>query len=446
MKQKKSFFVFFLTSFFFFLFGFSNLFAMSLKNGPMLTDLTYREAQIWVQTVSPATVSVHYFETSNPSKIFVTPKINTLEYNGCTANLFLAKIEPNREYSYYVEINEKLSSEKYTFKSLNYYYEKEPPPDIKIAILGAHYAVDPEFEPPYRQLGGNYGIFEKVYDSKPDLVLWAGNTAHLRKSDTDSKSGYLKRFSQSRSLIQPKELLAEIPNLGIWSYRDYGLAASGKEMPLKQIAKEAFTTYWPKTKLIHHQNALCYTHKISDVEFFFLDTQSQRKTNVSIDTQAIILGKEQIEWLKDALLASNANFKIIVSGAPVLNPSKANKNLSFAEYEQQTLIGILKNYKIPGLFFISGGSYKGELTRIAHSSHYSYFDLTVGPSTAMPILEDSELNFYRIPGTNTFEQQYAILEIKGEEEERLLEVNIFSLAGLKIWSRTIKASELVPNE
>ena len=73
--------------------------------------------------------------------------------------------------------------------------------------------------------------------AQPDLVLWAGNTAHLRKSDTDSKNGYFKRYSHARSFIKPKELLAEIPNLGIWSYSDYGLAASGKEMPLKQIAQ-----------------------------------------------------------------------------------------------------------------------------------------------------------------------------------------------------------------
>ena len=446
MNQTKSFFGLFITGFIVSLFSFPKLFASSLQNGPMLSDLTYREAQIWTQTEGPSTVSVHYFDTSNPGEIFITPKIKTTEANGCTANVFLTKIEPNREYSYYIEINGKLSSEKYTFKSLNYFHEKEPPPDVRIALLGAHYAIDPEFEPPYRQLGSGYSLFEKVYDTQPDLVLWAGNTAHLRKSDTDSKNGYFKRFAHARSLIKPKKLLAEIPNLGIWSYSDYGVANSGKEMSYKQIAQEAFSVFWPKTKLVAHQNALCHKHKISDVELFFLDTQSQRKTNVSVAAQSSILGQEQIEWLKDALLTSTANFKIIVSGAPILNPSKVEKNLSYAENEKQTLIGLLKNYKIPGLFFISGGSYKGELTRIAHSSHYSYFDLTVGPSTAMPIVKDTELNFYRIPGTNTFEQQYTILEIKGDEEDRLLEMQIFSLAGLKLWSRTIKASELVPTE
>jgi hypothetical protein len=64
----------------------------------------------------------------------------------------------------------------------------------------------------------------------------------------------------------------------------------------------------------------------------------------------------------------------------------------------------------------------------------------------MPIVEDNELNFFRIPGTNTFEQQYTILEIKGDEEDRMLEMQIFSLAGLKLWSRTIKAKDLVVYE
>ena len=64
----------------------------------------------------------------------------------------------------------------------------------------------------------------------------------------------------------------------------------------------------------------------------------------------------------------------------------------------------------------------------------------------MPLDEDNELNFFRIPGTNTFEQQYTILEIKGDEEDRFLKMQIFSLAGLELWSRTIKASELLVYE
>lgn len=408
----------------------------------MLSDLTYREAQIWTQSENPATVAIHYFETSNPGIKFITPKIKTEEASACIANFVLAKIEPNRTYTYAIEVDGLLSPKTYTFDSLNYYYEKEPPPDVKIAVLGSHYAIDQEFEPPYRKLGGGYSIFGKVYEAQPDLVLWAGNTAHLRNSDVDSINGYFKRYSHARSLIEPKKLIAQIPNLGIWSYNDYGVPTSGKEMSLKQTAQKAFSKFWPKTTSVAHHDAFCYTHKISDVELFFLDVQSQRKTNVSTLEEAQILGEEQIEWLKNALLTSEAKFKIIVSGAPLLNPAKVEKNLSFADSEKQALLSLFKSYKIPGLFFVSGGSYKGELTRIVHSTHYSFFDLTVGPSTAIPIDTDEELNFYRIPGTNTFEQQYTILEIKGDEDDRSLEMQVYSLAGNKLWSRTIKASEL----
>lgn len=443
MKRTNSFLISFIASYILFLFSLPKLYAASLLNGPMLSDLTYREAQIWTQTEYPAHVSIHYFATSNPDKKHITAKIKTAEADGYVANFLLTKIEPNRNYTYAVEVDGEINSERYTFNSLNYYYEKEPPPDVKIAILGSHYAVDPEFEPPYRKLGGGYSIFKRVYETQPDLVLWAGNTAHLRKSDIDSQNGYYKRYSHARSLVKPKELLAEIPNLGIWSYNDYGINGSGIEMPLKQTAKKAFSKFWPKSKLVAHQEAFCYNHKISDVELFFLDVQSQRKTHITTDSKVAILGQEQIEWLKDALITSTANFKIIVSGSPILNPAKDEKNLSFAKDEKQYFLELLKAHKIPGLFFVSGGSYKGELTRISHSTHYNFFDLTVGPCTAMPIEDDNELNFFRIPGTNTFEQQYTILEVKGNEEDRLLKMQIYSLAGLELWSRTIKASELL---
>lgn len=422
----------------------SELQASYLINGPMLSDLTYREAQVWIQTDEAVNARIQYFENSNPNVRFISPTTKTFESNGFTTNITLKDIEPNKSYTYYVEINGDIVPEKYTFNSLNYFYGRMPPPDIKIAILGSHYAIDPKFEPPYRKLGGGYDIFQKVFEVQPNLIIWAGNTCHLRKSDIDSKNGYLKRYTHARSVIKPKKLLAEIPNLAIWSQNDYSLSNAGSEMSLKNVAIKTFSSFWPKTKLVSHQEAICYSHKISDVEFFFIDVNSERKISTSVTSESIMLGNNQIEWLKNALLNSNATFKIIVSGAPVLNPSKIESNLSYADNEKKYLINSLKSLEIPGLLFVSGGSYKGELTRTVHSTHYNFFDLTVGPSTAIPITKDDQLNFYRIPGTNTFEQQYTIFEIKGDENDRLLEMQIFSIAGIKLWSRTIKARELVP--
>lgn len=413
-----------------------------LKNGPMLSDLTFREAQIWIQTKAPSDTRIRYFETSKPETIYHTERIQTKTDNACVANFVLSHIEPNKHYSYAIEIGGTVCEPQYSFDSLNYFHDKEPPPDITIALIGAHYAIEDAFEPPYIKRGGGYGIFDKIYSAQPDLVLWTGNTAHLRKSDLDSEQAYYKRYTQARSLVQPKALLAEIPQLGIWSSSDYGSPGSGRTMSMKSAAQRSFTDFWPKSASVEYQANLCYSHKLSDVEFFFLDVQSERDSYQKNNRHPKILGDAQIEWLKNALVNSEATFKIIVSGAPILNPSKSAKNLGYAESEKQDLLDFLKSYNVSGLFFISGGSYKGELTRLVHSSYYSFFDWTIGPSTATPLSEDNELNFFRIPGTNTFEQQYGILSIKGEEGARKLEMSVLSLAGIQLWSRTIEANEL----
>ena len=420
----------------------TTLYSNILRNGPMLSDLNFREAQIWVQTTKASKVRIHYFEIDSSTNKYKTPIIVTEEAKACTANFILTKIEPNRSYGYQVEVDDVLCKDVYTFKSPNYFHEKSLPPDFSIALLGSHYAIDDFFEPPYVRLGSSYGIFEKILQFKPDLVIWAGNTAHLRKSDASSINGYYKRYSHARSNINPKAFLAEIPNLGIWSSNDYGPKNSGNEMSLKNEALEAFSLFWPKANSVKHQEALCYSHKYSDVELFFIDVQSQRDSFQKKESFPSILGEEQINWLKNNIINSDATFKIIVSGAPILNPETSPKNFSFAKKEKEELLDFFKLHDIKGLFFVSGGSYKGELTRIVHSSYYSFYDLTLGPSTAVPINKDSELNYFRIPGTNTFEQQFTILKVAGQGNQRSIELNIYSIAGLKIWSRTIEVKEL----
>ena len=115
--------------------------------------------------------------------------------------------------------------------------------------------------------------------------------------------------------------------------------------------------FWPKSASVEYQSNLYYSHKLSDVKIFFLDVRAN-ETVIQSSRPLRILGEAQIEWLKDALLNSEATFKIIVSGAPVLNPSKSPKNLSYAESEKQELLDFLKSYNISGLF-LSGRLIQG---------------------------------------------------------------------------------------
>ena len=58
-----------------------------------------------------------------------------------------------------------------------------------------------------------------------------------------------------------------------------------------------------------------------------------------------------------AKLSDLATFKLIIAGAPILNPAASPTNLSYASEEQSRLLEMIRTEKIAGLLFISGGKY-----------------------------------------------------------------------------------------
>jgi alkaline phosphatase D len=185
--------------------------------------------------------------------------------------------------------------------------------------------------------------------------------------------------------------------------------------------------------------------RYADVDFFMLDTQSYRNDTPTSREPFQILGAEQINWLRQELIRSKATFKIVLAGAPILNPAKNRSNLSYAESEHSELLQMFRNEDVAGLFFISGGKYYGELTRLVHASSYNLFDLTVGPLTANPLQNRDELNFFRMPGSSTFERHFALVDFSGPENDRSITIRMMSMDGKELWSRKIQASELKSN-
>jgi alkaline phosphatase D len=107
---------------------------------------------------------------------------------------------------------------------------------------------------------------------------------------------------------------------------------------------------------------------------------------------------------------------------------------------------MLRTERISGLIFLSGGKPYGELTRLVHANSYNLYDLTLGPMTASPSNEQEELNFFRMPGSSTFERHFALIDFKGPEENRLLTIRVMNVEGQELWSRTIPAKDLQPSK
>ncbi|MFT4900853.1 MAG: alkaline phosphatase D [Lentimonas sp.] len=414
-----------------------------VASGPMLAQVEMREATIWVQTDAPAEVRIKYQISDAANNPYWSQSVQTRSDLANCAQLTLDQIEAGTSYNYRVEVAGVLTSRGGSFTSPSFFKDLSPPPDLRIAVGGAHYVNQEGFDPPYQTLGAGYEVFSSIAAQSPDLMLWVGNTAHLRDSDWRSQSGYMKRFSHTRACPEMSALIASTPNYATWGDRDYSATHAGHYYSYRQESEISFRTFWPMPTQVRTVDGIATRFSRSDVDFFMLDVRSNR--NDTPDAQALpqILGKAQIEWLRQELLLSTATFKVIVAGAPILNPADNKENLSSADREHTDLLQMLRNEKISGLFFISGGKYYGELTRLVHANSYNLYDLSVGPLTAKPRENNNqELNFFRMPGSSSFERQFALIDFTGPEEDRQIEMRVMNTFGTELWSRTVKASQL----
>ncbi|MGB0416686.1 MAG: alkaline phosphatase D family protein [Coraliomargarita sp.] len=409
----------------------------------MLSHVDMREASIWVQADKASTLSVAYSEDGSNNRQTSAP-VATDPTMANTARLILDQVEPGKTYRYQVLQDGQPVGDNYTFKTPPNFYEITPPPDFTLAVGGAHYVMEEGYEPPYQLLGGGYGIFRTIAQSKPDLMLWLGNTTHLRRSDFTTQSGVFKRYSTARTIPELAELLATVPHYATWGDADYSPNHAGRSYSFRSYSENAFKAFWPQPVAIESLDGIATRFRYSDAEFFVLDVRSYRDDAPTSARNRTILGEAQIDWLREEIIRSDATFKVIVAGAPILNPADSSQNLSYAEQEHTELLAMFRSERISGLFFISGGKYHGELTKLVHANSYNLHDLTVGPLTAAPRENEDELNYFRVPSTNTLERHFALVEFSGPEEDRQLTMRIMSMEGDELWNRTLKANDLQP--
>jgi alkaline phosphatase D len=178
------------------------------------------------------------------------------------------------------------------------------------------------------------------------------------------------------------------------------------------------------------------------VQFFLLDNRYYKTPNENWLGERTLLGKEQLQWLVDALIFSNATFKFIVIGNQVLNPAKLDDSYSYYPEEKEYLLKAIKEAKIPGVIFLDGDRHHTTLTKLDREGTYPLYDITVSPLTAGVYKPKADENTLVVPNTLVTEHNFAIMEVKGPLKERTLTIRIINNQGKELWNRQIKASEL----
>ncbi|MAD98631.1 MAG: phosphodiesterase [Flavobacteriaceae bacterium] len=428
---------------------FSSLLLLSqdlIQSGPMLGYSTMKEALLWVQTTESAKVHFEYYEKGNSKQRFKTEVLQTSSKNGFVAKLVADQIQPGRIYNYEVFVNGKRIKRDYPmeFQSQTLWQWRTDPPEVNFAIGSCNYVNEPGLDRPGKPYGTNHQIFESINQKNPDFMVWLGDNTYLRVADWNSRTGIIHRHTHSRSLKEVQPLLASTHHYAIWDDHDFGPNDSDGSFAMKKTTSEIFKLFWgnPNYDVING-GGITGSFDWADLQFFLLDNRYYRTSNRNKTDKRQILGKEQIDWLINALASSRAPFKFVCIGGQVINSEAIFENYATFPEERNYLLERIREARIEGVIFLDGDRHHTALSKMQESSRvYPLYDLTCSALTSGVNKDKEKYNAYRMPETIVGEHNFGMLNVSGPRNNRVLKMTIYNADGKELWSKEIKASDL----
>jgi alkaline phosphatase D len=419
-------------------------------SGPMLGPVELRDAKVWVE-VSPEvkTATLQYNKKGEQkSKTVVYKDALGNEFNPITFTV--GGLDFNTTYQYKLIINGKPTAYGGEFTTKDLWQWRKPAPDFSFLTGSCSYFNEPVFDRPGTPYGKDSSIFDAMAKEKAAFMLWLGDAWYTRDVDYYSEWGLWYRASHDRSLPVLQPFLKAMPQFGIWDDHDYGPNDIGKNYILKEASRKVFNSYFCNPSAGENGQGIYTMTSWGDVDVFMTDDRWWRSADRMKDSvngkpnpEKRMLGKQQMEWLKNSLLYSNATFKIIAVGSQVLNPvSPFDKWWDFpAEYDE--LMNFLKEYNINGVLFLTGDRHHSEIIKVDREGTYPLYDITCSPLTSgtHTFGAAEKNNPYRVLGIDE-KQNYTRLSFSGKRNERKLTVEYLGVKGEKLGEWSVSEKDL----
>ena len=417
-----------------------------INSGPMVGYSTMQEVLLWVQTEERANVHFEYYEIDNPKVKFSTDKIETEKKNGYVAKLIADQVIPGKKYKYEVYVNNYKIERNYAmeFQTQELWKWRTNPPDVKFIIGSCSYINEPKFDRPGKPYGSNFEIFNSINKKNPDFMLWLGDNTYLREPDWNSRTGFIKRYSHTRAFPELQPLLASTHHYATWDDHDYGPNNSDGSFWLKETASEIFKLFWGNPNYnVTGKGGITGFFQWSDLDFFLLDNRYHRTANNNLTGNRQMLGKDQIDWLINALSFSQASFKFVAVGGQVISNGAVYENYATYPDERKYLLDKIREAKIEGVIFLDGDRHHTILSKMQETKNvYPLYDLTCSSLTAGVNNDNEPYNSFKLEETFVSVNNFGMLNVTGPTNDRELTIQIFDKDGKELWIKSIKANDL----
>jgi len=368
--------------------------AGTLHAGPMQGYVASRSGVVWLQTPGEAQVFIEYAPVDNPENTRRTKPVKTVAANEFCAHIVCNDLTPGVNYRCVAFVNnEPVIDKPIILRTQKIWQFRGPAPDFTVLTGSCAYINDPFYDRPGTPYGGGYEIYTPMSQEKADLMVWLGDNLYFREADFLSPQGMALRYLKDRAFKPLQHFLRSCPQVAIWDDHDYGPNDSDCSFEFKEEALRLFKAYWANPSYGTAQTPGVFT-KVSlyDADFFMLDNRYWRSANRTNpgDPNKVMFGKAQMNWLKNALLSSNARFKIVTAGGQFFNDANRFEGWNQYPKERDDFLGWLQQYKIPGVLFLSGDRHFSELIsyprpRYQNKHDYPLIEITSSALNSSPL-------------------------------------------------------------
>ncbi len=416
----------------------------------MLGPVELRDARVWVE-VSPEVKSVALQYNKKGET-----KSKTIFYQGGLGKEFnpitfsFGGLDFNTTYQYKILLNGKITQYAGEFATKDLWQWRKPVPDFSFLTGSCSYFNEPVYDRPGTPYGKDSSIFETMAKERSAFMLWLGDAWYTREVDYYSEWGLWYRASHDRAIPVLQNFLKSMPQLATWDDHDYGPNDIGKNYILKETSRKIFNSYFCNPSSGENGEGIYTMTSWGDADIFLTDDRWWRSADRMKDSidgkpnpEKRMLGKQQMEWLKNSLLYSNATFKIITVGSQVLNPVSPFDKWKDFPVEYQELMDFLKEYKINGVLFLTGDRHHSEIIKLERPGTYPLYDVTVSPLTSgtHTFGTAEKNNPYRVFGLDE-KQSYGKFSFSGTRGNRKLTVEFLGVKGEKLGEWSIIEKEL----
>jgi alkaline phosphatase D len=430
-----------------------------IVSGPMLGYVEHQEALIWLEVNNKVrSIEIEFQEKDKPESRKKTTYKNKLEQDFNPVKIVLTGLMFNKSYEYRIILDGKeLSSDfpyKFNTKKVWARWSKDEPGDYSFLFGSCTYLNETPFDRPGKPYGQDPSILKTMAETPADFMVWTGDNIYLREADWTSRYGIYRRNSYNRSQQEIQKVLQVRPNYAIWDDHDFGPNDSNGSFDMKEETLDAFKDYWGNKTYGEADNPGIYGRvNYLDTELFLLDDRYHRSANQLPDSvngqpnpDKHFLGKQQLEWLKNALISSDYNIKFIVCGSQVNNKMADKECFSKYSYEYNELMKFIVENKIRGVLFLSGDRHFTELLKLEQQNFYPLYEFTNSPISSgvyTGVVNTAEAgNPMRVEGTLLTENNFGKVSISGPVADRTITFESINGKGEVKWKQQIKLNDL----